>query len=74
VYEDPSWFYTDPGFNMTNENPTFDDIKAADAEWAPVLDAINPDLRPFEKRGGKITQWQGWKDQNIPPLGLVNYL
>ena len=40
---------------------------------AVVLDAVNPDLTPFAKHGGKLIQYHGWNDPAIPPLGSVRY-
>lgn len=38
-----------------------------------VLDADNPDLRPFFALGGKLLMYHGWSDAGIPPRGSVNY-
>ena len=40
---------------------------------AAVLDAVNPDLTPFARHGGKLIQFHGWNDPAIPPLGSVRY-
>jgi feruloyl esterase len=72
VYKNPSWFYTDPAFNMDSA-ATLNDIYAADLHYAPILDSVDPDLRPFGWNGRKIIMYHGWKDQNIAPLNSVNY-
>jgi Tannase and feruloyl esterase len=72
VYDNPSWFYTDPGFNMESA-ATLDQIYDADLEFKQRLDSIDPDLGPFEARGGKLIHYHGWKDQNIAPLNSINY-
>lgn len=36
--------------------------------------AASPDLRAFVARGGKLISYQGWADQSVPPLGVVDYL
>ncbi len=36
--------------------------------------ASNPDLRAFAARGGKMISYQGWSDQSVPPLGIIDYL
>lgn len=35
--------------------------------------ATSPDLEPFISRGGRLLIYHGWADQNIPPLGSVDY-
>ena len=67
--------------NMVFENPkwdfhTFDlvrDTKAADAKLGPIINATNPDLRPFKAHGGKLIQFHGWADPAIAPLDSVHY-
>lgn len=36
--------------------------------------AANPDLRRFVEKGGKLISYQGWSDQSVPPLGIIDYL
>jgi feruloyl esterase len=72
VYDNPSWYYTDPAFNMESV-ATVNDIYAADRKFAYLLDSIDPDLTAFEKMGGKLIMYHGWKDQNIAPLNSINY-
>jgi feruloyl esterase len=38
-----------------------------------VLSAMSTDLTPFVSGGGKLLIYHGWEDQNIPPLGSVDY-
>ncbi len=33
----------------------------------------NPDLRKFKAAGGKLLAYQGWADQSVLPLNLVDY-
>ena len=35
--------------------------------------AQNPDLREFERRGGKLIGFQGWSDTSVVPLGTLDY-
>jgi len=37
------------------------------------LNATNPDLREFSKRGGKLLQWHGWSDQLIAAENSIDY-
>jgi feruloyl esterase len=37
------------------------------------MNATNPDLREFRKRGGKLLQWHGWSDQLIAAENSIDY-
>jgi feruloyl esterase len=39
----------------------------------PTVDAVDSNLRPFFARGGKLIQYHGWSDPQIPPLHSVDY-
>jgi feruloyl esterase len=45
----------------------------AEAKFAPILNATNPDLRAFRERGGKLLQYHGWNDQLISPQNSIDY-
>lgn len=65
VYNDPSWDFR-----------TFDwdrDTRAADKKMAPILNATNPDLTQFKKRGGKLILYHGWNDAAIPAQYIIDY-
>jgi feruloyl esterase len=38
-----------------------------------TTNALNPNLRAFLARGGKLIQYHGWNDPQIPPMHSVNY-
>lgn len=65
VFGDPRWepqqfnFKTDP--------------QRIDRMLAQTLDATNPDVAPFERRGGKLIQYHGYSDPDISPLASINY-
>ena len=65
VYSDAKWDYR--GFDLER------DLKAADEKMGPVLNAIDPDLRPFLKRGGKLILFHGWCDAAIPAESTIQY-
>ena len=62
------------------ENPSWDlhsfdldrDVAATDAK-AGYLNAVNPDLRAFRDRGGKLLMYHGWADQLISAENSINY-
>ena len=54
---------------------TFDfdhDIHLLD-DWSKKVDAKNPDLSKFHKRGGKLLMTYGWADPILQPMAGVNY-
>ncbi len=65
VYANPNWKLD--SFNLDR------DLKAAQEKTAAALDAVNPDLRPFKARGGKLILYHGWSDAGISPLATIDY-
>jgi feruloyl esterase len=49
------------------------DVKAADDAVGRMLNAIDPDLSAFEKRGGKLILYHGWSDAALPPAATIDY-
>lgn len=47
--------------------------RMAERKSGANLNAIDPDLRPFARRGGKLIIYHGWDDPAISPLNSVNY-
>jgi hypothetical protein len=65
VYEKADWDYKtfalDPG------------LKLAEEKTAKALNAIDPNLKAFQARGGKLILYHGWEDPAIPAINAVNY-
>ncbi len=67
--------------NMVFDNQAWDyrglDVdrvaKAADDKLASVLNAANPDLKRFYRRGGKLILYHGWSDAAIPAQNTIDY-
>lgn len=67
--------------NMVHKNPAWDyhtfdvdrDLKAADGAVGQTLNAVNPDLGAFQKRGGKLILFHGWSDAALPPTATIDY-
>jgi Tannase and feruloyl esterase len=38
-----------------------------------LLNAVDPDLQAFKKRGGKLLLSHGWNDSTVAPMATVNY-
>jgi len=49
------------------------DLKAAHEKTAQALDATDPDLKPFQARGGKLVLYHGWSDPALTPLNTIDY-
>ncbi|MEO8100332.1 MAG: tannase/feruloyl esterase family alpha/beta hydrolase [Acidobacteriota bacterium] len=64
VFNDATWDYKTLNFDA-------DMTKAMKAGAA--IDALDPNLKPFFDRGGKIIQYHGWNDPQISPRSSVTY-
>jgi feruloyl esterase len=64
VYNDPDWTY---------EYFNFDNFEKDSALIAETLNATNPDLTAFRKKGGKMILYSGWSDNAQSGLAMVGY-
>jgi feruloyl esterase len=65
-------FYKDPNWDWR----TFDldgAIAVADRADYGMLNATDPDLRGFQRRGGKLLLYHGWSDANFSAQQTINY-
>jgi feruloyl esterase len=67
VFKDPNW-----NFNTRPLNWDSDVALAERPDVAPV-NAVDPDLRKFFARGGKLLLVDGWNDASVPPKVAINY-
>jgi len=65
VFNDPNWDYTTFDFNR--------DLARADEIDRAAINALDPNLKPFFDRGGKLIQFHGWSDPQISPESSVAY-
>ena len=65
LFKNPQWDFRTLNFDS--------DVTLADQEDRGVVNAINPDLGPFQAAGGKLLLYHGWSDNILAPLATVNY-
>jgi hypothetical protein len=66
-------FMPDPGPTWTPERFDWDrDPRRLDL-MESLYSGSNPDLRRFKARGGKLLAYQGWADQSVLPLNVIDY-
>jgi pimeloyl-ACP methyl ester carboxylesterase len=65
VYDDPNWKVEN--FDIDRDYPL------ARERIAPIINADNPDLSAFARRGGKLIVYHGWYDPAISAAETVKY-
>ena len=64
--------FTNPGWDYQTLDAA-NDIGRAEKFDNGVTNALNPNLQAFIAHGGKLIQYHGWSDPQIPPMHSVNY-
>jgi feruloyl esterase len=65
VFDDPNWDFR--SFNYDT------DVNLALKKVGPLLDAVDPNLQPLQRRGAKLLVYHGWSDPDISPLNTIRY-
>ena len=65
IYNDPNWDFKT--FQLERDG------RLAREKLGPILDAIDPNLKAFSARGGKLILYHGWNDAALPPINTINY-
>lgn len=72
VFDNPQWNYR--SFRFDPPAPGLEsDVTYVDDKVGRIFNAVDPDLRAFRARGGKLIQYHGWSDPDIPPVNSINY-
>ena len=67
VFRDPNWDYRTRPLNFDS------DVAASDRAEIQPVNAVDPDLRRYFARGGKLLLIEGWNDTAVPPKVAINY-
>ena len=72
VFDNPNWDFRT--FNW-NSDPAYVDNKVVlgNQTLATVLNSIDPDLGQFHAHGGKLIQYHGFSDPEVPPKTSIKY-
>ncbi len=67
VFRDPNWDYKRRPINFDS------DVELSNRPEIQPVNAVDPDLRKFFARGGKLLLVDGWADTAVPPKVAINY-
>ncbi len=65
VYKNPQWDWR--SMNLTS------DVAAIEKSYGNLIDANDPNLKPFFAHKGKLILYHGWADPAIAPGNSINY-
>lgn len=72
VFEDPNWTFQ--SFNWSTDPAYVDNKQVVPGHTlSQVLNSVDPDLSEFRERGGKLIQYHGFSDPEVPPLTSIDY-
>jgi feruloyl esterase len=73
VFDDPNWNFHTWQWTPANLHYVDDKQILPNETLSTALNAINPDLRPIQRRGAKLIHYHGFNDPDISPLNSIYY-
>jgi feruloyl esterase len=67
VFKDPAYDYMAQPINFDSH------VALGDRPDIQVVNAVDPDIRAYTRRGGKLIMYKGWNDAGVPPGQPVDY-
>jgi feruloyl esterase len=65
VFKDPNWDWKTFDFDR--------DVVRGDLPENLIMNATDPNMKPFFSHGGKLLLYHGWSDPNVPTLNTIKY-
>jgi feruloyl esterase len=65
VFKDPNWDWKTFDFDS--------DVERGDLPENLIMNATDPNMKPFFARGGKLLIYHGWSDPNVPAQNTIKY-
>jgi feruloyl esterase len=65
VFKDPDWDWKTFNFDS--------DVVRGDLPENLIMNATDPNMKPFFSHGGKLLLYHGWSDPNVPALNTIKY-
>ena len=65
VFKDPNWDWR--SFNFDS------DVVRGDLPENLIMNATDPNMKPFFSHNGKLLLYHGWSDPNVPALNTIKY-